>query len=223
MLFHLDKSHTAEEFSLFLTLVKSPISSLEPSTLSSSVSMSVWQKDLDLWSSEVLWKERQERLREAVKETMRQYKMACKASQKPLSLNGCFSGHKQAISFLHWQQVCVLPKITFCILKAIVQYHTEHMILADVVEAWFKSMFGRAILETEKHIYCEQSNSFQGHLFIFCWFNDFVAMVCAHPDGKKVFTLQKCFTNCNFTSWLGLESRGETTPLCVAQRGCLHV
>jgi len=159
MLFHLDKSHTAEEFSLFLTLVKSPISSLEPSTLSSSVSMSVWQKDLDLWSSEVLWKERQERLREAVKETMRQYKMACKASQKPLSLNGCFSGHKQAISFLHWQQVCVLPKITFCILKAIVQYHTEHMILADVVEAWFKSMFGRAILETEKHIYCEQSNS----------------------------------------------------------------
>lgn len=31
-----------------LTLVKSPISWLDPSSLSSSFSMSVWQKDLDL-------------------------------------------------------------------------------------------------------------------------------------------------------------------------------
>lgn len=36
--------------------MKSPISSLEPSSRSSSVSIFVWQKDLDLWRSALPWK-----------------------------------------------------------------------------------------------------------------------------------------------------------------------
>lgn len=54
-----------------LTLVKSPISSLEPSSPSSSFSISVWQKDLDLWSREQPWKRRRTELQEAVKEKIR--------------------------------------------------------------------------------------------------------------------------------------------------------
>lgn len=40
----------------FLTLVKSPIRSLEPSSPSSSVSIFVWQKDLDLCRRAAPWK-----------------------------------------------------------------------------------------------------------------------------------------------------------------------
>ena len=60
--------NTAGDSSVFLTLVKSPIRSVELSSLSSSFSMSAWQKDLDLWNNEQSWKETRERLRKTVDE-----------------------------------------------------------------------------------------------------------------------------------------------------------